>query len=310
MTLEKTVTINPFGGKENGKKPELVNEIVNESDALVEKIFEKYHTSKPNSSPIQLEILSPLEINLFLQKLIQSESNPSDSYIGFFLSKLIQTSYDAGYSNFVLTTGDAPINMLGYQLKGTSERKLEMIVKGNVGWRCGNDATHCLFSIEGGAGDLCGDYSSYSIFSVKGHVEHYCGSGSEHSVFSLEQGVGNNCGSDSHGIVVNVIGDAGYNCGFRSKQGVFTIYGDVGNYCGSGSSNHTQSKQSTFTIYGSAGSCCGKFSQRNNFIISEEVGADWALNSRNNLFILLSKETYEKMQKNVPEGNNVIYGKK
>ncbi|MBI4980398.1 hypothetical protein HZC30_02450 [Candidatus Woesearchaeota archaeon] len=76
-----------------------------------------------------LEVLTPTEINLFLQGMMQYEEhrNYSESRSGLLVSKLIQNSYYAGHNNFSLGLGVIePFSRLASGLVGTKEDPLHI----------------------------------------------------------------------------------------------------------------------------------------------------------------------------------------
>ena len=114
------------------------------------------------------DILTPTDINLFLQTTIRHEQHKNyDWATGHFISELIQNSYDAGHNDFTLsTTALKRIHNLGSYLEGTKKRPLEITIKGNIGYSCGCSAKNAAFNIKGNARDSCGFCAENSTFKT------------------------------------------------------------------------------------------------------------------------------------------------
>lgn len=229
------MTINPFDGKP-GKLPEVANEIEVEQDSLVYRTLKEYPLAKSccemkaGSKPIhelyetvselELEVLSPGQIDLVLQGLLRSEGRPFDTVASLFVNRLIQNSYDAGHNDFVLTLDDAEVPLLGDMLKGSSRRELQLKIIGHAGIWCGSHSEYGSFTIEGDVENWCGSDAKNSRFLVKGSAGYGCGLTSEHSEFIIEK-------------------DVSWGCGNNSQSSVFSIGRNIGIDCGKGSQNST-----------------------------------------------------------------------
>ena len=130
-------------------------------------------------------VLTPEEIDLFLQTTVRYENHEKYcSSTGYFISRLIQDSYDAGHNDFTLNTkGLRGLDKLCTELKGKKKNPLKVTINGNAGNCCGEDSKRSLFYIEGNAGDDCGRVSKKSVFCVSGDVGSKCGSWSKKSTF-------------------------------------------------------------------------------------------------------------------------------
>lgn len=204
MSLETAMKVDPFSGREKGKSPELVDQIEAMSDPLVEHVFEIHggldHDASIDDqiicvSQLKMDVLTPTQIEGVLQKIIRSGRERYG--VSPFLSRLIQDSYDAGHNGFVLTTYDTQIEFLGQDLTGSSERKIEVNVKGNVGDFLGDYSAHCVFAVEGSVKNWCGYHSGHNVFTIEGNAGNSCGCLSEYSTFIIEGNIGSSCGEDS-----------------------------------------------------------------------------------------------------------------
>lgn len=220
----KRKNIDPFGGKSKGSPPEMMGEINLETNELVERVCDAYNVYRdyrsvtgedhPFISQLEIEVLNPVQIDLVLQKIADGEEFKST--LGLFLTRLIQDSYDGGYNDFVLSTGDLGMDHFGLNLRGKPRRMLNIMVNGNVDQYCGSNSYQCLFIVEGITGKSCG-FSSYC------------------SLFILRKDVGDDCGYQSERSSFFIGGDVGHWCGFNSKSSKFIIEGGVGCSCGHGS---------------------------------------------------------------------------
>lgn len=244
MNLETAMSMDPFFGKK-GKHPEIEDRLEIGRDPVVDKIFEMHNGMDPDEAPkylskIELDVLNPAQIDLMLQKMLSSEKEDKDHVRGSFLNRLIQDSYNEGYNGFILTTGDAKVDCLGWQLKGNSKRKLEVTVKGNLGDWCCYDSEFVSFVVEGGVGSRYGAHSRSNVLDIRGRTGNDCGLKSWYSSFNIQGDTGQGCGSESEYSSFEVGGNAGYDYGSLAKYGLFSIEGNLSElWCGSGSQNST-----------------------------------------------------------------------
>ncbi|MFH1637424.1 MAG: hypothetical protein ABIB71_03295 [Candidatus Woesearchaeota archaeon] len=129
-------------------------------------------------------ILEPEEINRFLQATIGYESHKLYcDRTGFFITRLIQNSNDAGNNKFILSTKALAkeLRAIGYNLRGKHDRPLEIRVDGNTGGWCGFEAQNIRqIYIGGNAGGDCG-YKAKDIgkIHIAGNSGGWCGSWAE-----------------------------------------------------------------------------------------------------------------------------------
>jgi len=193
-TTVRNTELNPFEKKPKGKTPDEVQE-VELGDKAIERILGVYQgldfpVCKVGETAeiirdLQLEILTPGQITLLLQKALSITSTERiNHYVtGIFLSALIQYSYSDGYNGFVLNTQDTHIDRMGYRLEGQKENPLEIDIRGNVGSYFGHRLDHSKIKIEGDVGDWCGSDSKKSIYTMQGEVGDWCGIHSKDSIF-------------------------------------------------------------------------------------------------------------------------------
>jgi hypothetical protein len=125
-----------------------LNDVENESKVGVigkrnlEKVFQRYKEllifNPEIYSPKQLDInsiLTPIEINAFLQITTKFENCPEySSLTGFFVSKLISDSFYEGNNGFNLDFRNlSRINNLARGLIGEKEKAIEIGILGNLG---------------------------------------------------------------------------------------------------------------------------------------------------------------------------------
>lgn len=140
----------------------------------------------------QSDILTPAEINLFLQATIGFEERKKYSELtGIFITRLIQNSYNAGHNNFKLNTKNRKgLHYFGSFLEGKEGNPLTIYGEGDVGHLCFNSAEHIIFSIKGNVGQQCGHYATNSIFSIRGDVRFELGYSATHCTFLIEGNLG------------------------------------------------------------------------------------------------------------------------
>lgn len=329
MNLEALdMAVNPFLGKIPGRSPELVTEMDFEQDELIEQILKQYRcikflddwtTTIASISILELDVLTPKQIDVVLQRMIRYEERPVSGITGLFVSKLVQDSYDRGYNDFVLTTGNLGIDRIGWNLKGSLERKLEIKIKGHVGYGCGYNAECSSVLVEGNAGDICGSNSVSSTIHVRGNTGYSCGSRSESSLFIVEGSVGRECGNESQYSIFLITGDTDWWCGKSSESSLFFVKGSTGSCCGSYAKKSffdiqgsveddcgSRSNQSLFTIKNEVGHNCGRESYSSVFVADGMVSNGWGEDSENSTFITSNKATYKKMKEMISEGR-LIY---
>ncbi len=110
-------------------------------------------------------LLSPAEIDDFLN--ISRKFQVHDSYntlIGYFITSLIQNSYDGGNNGFNLTTrGYREINYIGINLLAGEDNPARIVINGNAGNSCFLGASYVEVRVEGAVGDFFG-YGAYSSY--------------------------------------------------------------------------------------------------------------------------------------------------
>jgi len=153
-------------------------------------LYERYVHCLDDKTPVPeyktiTDILTPNQINLFLQQTILYENHPNHSdKTGKFLSQLIQNSYDSGKNNFTLnTTALKETNAIGYKIKGTPTKNIEITITGNTEDTCGWHSKNTTFNITGNTGDNCGLSSRHSTFTIRGTVGEFCGLFSDHLTY-------------------------------------------------------------------------------------------------------------------------------
>lgn len=141
----------------------------------------RWMQDKPQRMPMMRErylideILSPEEINAFVQATIPFEQHVNYAYAtGLVCSTLIQNSYDHGHNDFVLATGTQLENLLE-SVTATYKNPLRIVIDGSVGW---NFAA----------------FSKYLQCTVTGNVGWNCAMSAQNSAFTFQRSVGGSCG--------------------------------------------------------------------------------------------------------------------
>jgi hypothetical protein len=131
--------------------------------------------------------------------LFEFSTNQLADSASHFINRLLQDSYNAGYSEFILPVGDKLIDALGWKIHGTAERNLNVTVMGNVADLFGWEVKHCNFKINGNVGDWCGKDAEYCDFTNIGNAGVHYGAGAKNCRFTLY-------GSFGHGCLENAAG--------------------------------------------------------------------------------------------------------
>jgi len=188
------------------------------------------------------DILTPTQINVFLQHTTLYENNQHYSGItGYFISQLIQNSYNDGYNNFSLNTSELQdISFLGHRIEGTPKKTIELTVIGQTGRGSGWGAKYAAINLIGNTGHTCGKNSENSVFYITGDTERECGKFSINSTFHISGNTGHDTGGGSERSTFNIAGNTGNLCGQNSICSKYTIGGYSGRFFG----DHT--KKSTY----------------------------------------------------------------
>jgi len=230
----------PFSAYEGLKAPEEKGKEKIEGSILfegLEEVLKQYEDVLDNNLNLDevKAILTPEQINTFLQATIPYEAHKNYAEnTGYFITKLIQNSYDAGNNGFKLNTNTLPtaINYIGLKLEGKKDKPLELLVEGDVGYLCGYAAKYSTISIAGDAGNWCGAEAKHSKINIAGDAGNWCGDGAKYSTISIAGNAGNWCGDGAKYSTISIAGNAGDCCGEWADYSTISIAGDVGGGCG------------------------------------------------------------------------------
>jgi len=251
--------------------------------------------------PIVTEVLTPSQINKFLQYTIKHDS--SNMYNGVFVTLLIQNSYNNNHNNFFLDSKALTyvLQGIGYKLKGKKQDRINLTINGDVGCGCGEEARELnLFAVNAGA--FCGEEAVSSRFTITGNVEEFCGRDATFCGFNIGKRAGNDCGNSSRYSVFLIGKSAGVECGHDSTESKFDIKGGVAYECGTGS------RKSEFTILKGVGRKCGDNSVESTFTIHGEIKRSIGMSAAKATFTAYSQESYDTLQRHVEKkhGNTIV----
>ena len=182
MELEELV--DKSSGKEIVDPPQLVGPF----EKLTKRYENHLNLKDQESFGTMRDVLTPLEINTFLQTTIHYEQhhNYSDA-TGFFISRLIHNSYNAGHTNFQLDlTSFKPIHRVGYTIKSDLKNPCIIHVAGTVGSNFGAHSENTVFTAAG-AGNFCGYNCKNSVFTI-GTAGDFLAVDSTDSIFTITKG--------------------------------------------------------------------------------------------------------------------------
>jgi hypothetical protein len=107
-----------------------------QGDNPLAEVMEKYQnrTTDDDFDYLTLtEVLTPDQINLFIEATKVYEDNPGYTFItSEFANKLIQNSYNVGHNNFSVTLQDHVLSDMGCYLTGKPDKPLTVIINGNI----------------------------------------------------------------------------------------------------------------------------------------------------------------------------------
>ena len=196
--------VNPFGDLKS-ESPDNINKANVETDPALEHALKTYFSmSFPRTSdvfkedlpekvmndyisPLELNVLTPMQISLFVQRLKKQATGWQyfHELTGYFISRLIQDSYENGHNNFVLNVGDSEIYNL-IRLQGTEENPLKLKIVGDAGSWFGYQSKHCEYDIDGDVGENCGNESRNSIYRIKGNINTDSAEFARECIFEIE----------------------------------------------------------------------------------------------------------------------------
>lgn len=257
------------------------------------------------------DILSPAEINLFLQETIPFEESEDYEATGIFVTRLIQSSYNAGHNDFKLTTTNLKkLNRVGAFLEGKEGNPLILSIDGDVGEKCCLEARNVNFTIYGNLEAEFAEQSVQSSFTIHGDAENdlcsssqytsleifgyagVCGMFAEHSTFKIHGNASMATASGAKWSTFDIDGDVFDEVGYEAKNCIINIKGNADEYFMGEADN------CTVIINGTIGEHCGAYKDD----ISIKKGS-----LRNTTFKTSNRGTLQKFLAEIPYGNRIIY---
>ncbi|MBW3015905.1 hypothetical protein KY330_05780 [Candidatus Woesearchaeota archaeon] len=182
------LALNPF---DKGKRPELVEEVKIELDEAVEeayKIYDKLDKRKLNPIADYNDVvfgvptLSPAQIQLFLNK-IESVWDYRHCITSYFLSELMQKSYESGFDDFALDIKYPFLRAFMESITVPLSAKIygDLFALGN---KCNGVKVEMYGNVSNGVGSKCTD----SKFVVHGDIA-YCGLDSKNCTYYIDGNV-------------------------------------------------------------------------------------------------------------------------
>ena len=235
--IEELVDVN--SGREIIATPVVVDrfeDLMKKYDAFLSIPITFQETIREYMSTVN-DVLTPSEIDSFLHHTtLREEHGRYTELTGYFVSRLIQCSYDTGNRVFYVDTHSLKLfHDMGARVVGNIDRKLELTIHGEIGDMCGENTQNANI-VVGTTGNFLGSHAYNSTFKGRTAGDK-CGFKTKNCTFTIEE--------------------VGHGCGFKVQQSTFTI-GTAGNLCG------LESKHSTFTIE-KAGEYCGWASMHSTF---------------------------------------------
>lgn len=196
--LEGVIDSYKAGNVEEERNPEIVGEnpfsaLLEEYKTFLEIKFEELPRWVIDGNEIT-EVLSPDQINAFLQSTVEFENHEHyKTKTGYFISALIQKSYNAGYNDFFLSTKMlSPVNELASLLQGTPENHIRVRIENeadNYRSGVGGEAKYIDVHARGGGNDFL--FKAQYCTAVVEEVAYWVGENADSiTIFlkKLEQG--------------------------------------------------------------------------------------------------------------------------
>ncbi len=148
----KGKSIEGLVGRYSPKKVEEEKEVENNPNIAAALSRYQEWINSPHDDLVQINemdiILTPLQIKSILEVATSSNHHLHRNYSGYFISKLVQNSYDEGYNNFNFSWS-GELYSLPYRGKGTEERPLFITIRGDVGFAFANYNEHSIITLHG-----------------------------------------------------------------------------------------------------------------------------------------------------------------
>jgi hypothetical protein len=201
-----------------------------------EKYLEDYGYGPDNYFSQDKLLLSPKEINTFLQLTEKYSDNQDYKLLGDFMSRLIQNSYDHGYNNFKFDIRNLPPfdDFLDF-LKGKEDNRINIKVIGDISDSSVCDSKYLNLFVEGNVGETVGIRSVENIFVITKDVGGELMFESKDSKCFVGGNVGYDFGRNSSNLKAAIKGYAGRCLGIYARNLEVFIKEKLGLGCDSNS---------------------------------------------------------------------------
>jgi hypothetical protein len=181
------MAVDPFRGARQMRAPETQADVpLPEIDEIVEKTFNEYIQARRidpstgqhfnlrrNTEAMKGKIiLTPLQIETLFTRLSDYQAIAADRYdlIGLYISSIIQYSYNAGYNNFSLHTGDVPLKNILEYLDGKESDPIVVGIVGNVAGWSGSSSKNLSLTLFGSSQECFAMWSSSCEYHVEDQI--------------------------------------------------------------------------------------------------------------------------------------------
>ena len=142
-----------------------------------------FHAGNHTAELIGNVVMTPSEIDQFLQATVQYERHTYYRETWHFADRLIQNSYGAGHNDFVIRTHIlSEINHLLYYRSKNADRPLRVTIDGPVGHSLAQYTTGLDITVIGDAGKGLAYQARDSVFTLYGDIVE-CGFSSVNCIF-------------------------------------------------------------------------------------------------------------------------------
>ena len=170
-------------------------------------------------------VLSPKEITILttIMHVNYEDHENFNPNTGFFLTNLIQNSYNEGFNNFYFEMNNS--NFLGTSIKGSEENPIVMSMGSNYKEQVGLCAKHSTFNIKENHGASLGSDARHSTFNIEKNHGFHVGEQANNCTFNIKENHGERVAEYSKNSTIYLkenhgkgVGEHAENCIFKSPD--------------------------------------------------------------------------------------------
>ncbi len=146
-------------------------------------------------------VLSPKEITILstIMHINYEDHENFNPNTGFFLTNLIQNSYNGGFNNFYFEINN--LNYLGTTIKGSEKNPIVISMESNYKEKVGSHARHSTFNIKENHGASLGSEARHSTFNIEKNHGFYVGDHADNCTFNIKENHGKGVGEHAENCI-------------------------------------------------------------------------------------------------------------